>query len=129
MVVAVWLVFFSSEMNFWAGILRSKSYSRNTRRPHCPKVRTPAQYIGLIGSRGKIGAIFKNLRKSDITTEDLKRVRAPVGLDIGARSPEEISVAIVAEMIAFRRGLAPSPRSPLKLSNRAEQNKSTTTSD
>ena len=92
-------------------------------------VRTPAQYIGLIGSRGKIGAIFKNLRKSDITTEDLKRVRAPVGLDIGARSPEEISVAIVAEMIAFRRGLAPSPRSPLKRSNRAEQNKSTTTSD
>ena len=90
-------------------------------------VRTPAQYIGLIGSRGKIGAIFKNLRKSDITTEDLKRVRAPVGLDIGARSPEEISVAIVAEMIAFRRGVAPAPRSPLKRSNRAEQNKSTTT--
>ena len=78
-------------------------------------VKTRAPYVGLIGSRGKIGAIFKNLRKRGITDEDLDRVRAPVGLDIGSQSVEEIVISISAEMIAFRRGCAPQPRSPLHM--------------
>ncbi len=76
-------------------------------------VTTAAPYIGLIGSRGKIGAIFKNLRKRGTSDEDLSRVRAPVGYDIGSQSVEEIVISIAAEMIAFRRGCAPQPRSPL----------------
>src|SRR3954467_6589480 len=67
-------------------------------------VDTPARYIGMIGSQGKIIAIYKQLEKDGIAAEKLARVYAPVGLDIGAITPEEIAIAIVAEMIAIRRG-------------------------
>ncbi|MEM7262610.1 MAG: XdhC/CoxI family protein [Planctomycetota bacterium] len=77
-------------------------------------VRSEAPYVGVIGSRGKIGAIFKNLRKRGVTDEQLARVRAPIGLDIGSRSPDEVAISIAAELIAFRRGRAPEPRSPMK---------------
>ena len=63
-----------------------------------------ARYIGMIGSRRKIVAIYKELEKEGIAREQLMRVHAPVGLDIGAITPEEIAVAIVAELIAIRRG-------------------------
>lgn len=76
-------------------------------------IRTPASYVGLIGSRGKIGAIFKNLRKRGVADADLARVRGPIGLDIGSRSPEEVAISIAAEIIAFRRGCAPDPRNPI----------------
>lgn len=75
-------------------------------------VRTAAPYVGLIGSRGKIGAIFKHLRRDGIGDEDLARVRAPVGLEIGSRTVQEIAISIAAELIAFRRGCAPPPRAP-----------------
>ncbi|MFN0057470.1 MAG: XdhC family protein [Planctomycetota bacterium] len=77
-------------------------------------VRTPARYVGLIGSRGKIGAICKNLARRGVRPEQLDHVRAPIGLDIGSRTPDEIAIAIAAEIIAFRRGLAPEPRIPLR---------------
>lgn len=64
----------------------------------------PARYIGMIGSRRKVVAIYKELEKEGIPREKLTRVHAPVGLDIGAITPEEIAVAIVAELIAIRRG-------------------------
>lgn len=64
----------------------------------------PARYIGMIGSRRKVVAIYKELEKEGIPREQLLRVHAPVGLDIGAITPEEIAVAIVAELIAIRRG-------------------------
>jgi xanthine dehydrogenase accessory factor len=67
-------------------------------------VETPAKYIGMIGSQRKVIAIYKQLEKEDIAPEKLARVYAPVGLDIGAITPEEIAIAIVAEMIAIRRG-------------------------
>lgn len=66
-------------------------------------VRTSAGYIGLIGSRAKIGKIFRQLVDEGAPTDALERVRAPVGLDIGARTPEEIAVSIVAQLIAVRR--------------------------
>ncbi|HIA28483.1 MAG TPA: xanthine dehydrogenase [Planctomycetes bacterium] len=70
---------------------------------------TAAGYIGLIGSKGKIGAIFKNLRDRGVEPEKLDRVRAPIGLPIGSRTPEEIAVAICAQLIAHRRSRTLSP--------------------
>ncbi len=66
-------------------------------------VGTPARYIGMIGSKRKVIAIYKELEKEGIARQQLERVHAPVGLDIGAVTPEEIAVSIVAEMIAVRR--------------------------
>jgi xanthine dehydrogenase accessory factor len=72
---------------------------------------TPASYVGLIGSRRKIRLIFEGLREQGIAEDDLRRVTAPVGLDIGSQSVIEIAVSIVAELIARRnlgpRGVAP----------------------
>ncbi|MBZ5565768.1 MAG: XdhC/CoxI family protein [Acidobacteriia bacterium] len=69
-------------------------------------VTTPARYIGMIGSRRKIIEIHKILECEGVPAEKLERVQAPIGLDIGALTPEEIAVAIVAEMIAVRRNAA-----------------------
>src|SRR5579859_5565508 len=66
-------------------------------------VKTPAKYIGMIGSQRKVIAIYKQLEKEGIAAEKLARVYAPVGIDIGAVTPEEIAIAVVAEMIAIRR--------------------------
>ena len=66
-------------------------------------VQTPARYIGMIGSKRKTIAIYKELQKEGLPSELFKRVHAPVGLDIGAVTPEEIAVAITAELIAIRR--------------------------
>jgi xanthine dehydrogenase accessory factor len=66
-------------------------------------VRTAATYVGLIGSKAKIGRIFKHLRSEGVAEATLARIRAPIGLDIGCRTPEEIAVSIVAELIAHRR--------------------------
>ncbi|MBV9088170.1 MAG: XdhC family protein [Acidobacteriaceae bacterium] len=70
-------------------------------------VDTRARYIGMIGSKRKVIEIYKELEKQGIAREKFERVRAPVGLDIGAITPEEIAVAIVAEMIAVRRQVQP----------------------
>jgi len=66
-------------------------------------VTTPARYIGMIGSRRKTISIYKELENQGMDAALFERVNAPVGLEIGAVTPEEIAVAIVAELIAFRR--------------------------
>ena len=66
-------------------------------------VQTPARYIGMIGSKRKTITIFRELVKEGIPEERFERVHAPVGLDIGAITPEEIAIAITAELIAARR--------------------------
>jgi xanthine dehydrogenase accessory factor len=66
-------------------------------------VQTRARYIGMIGSKRKTIAIFKELTKEGLLPELFERVHAPIGLDIGAITPEEIAVAITAELIAARR--------------------------
>ena len=63
----------------------------------------PVAYLGMIGSRAKRKALFDELRSEGFTEEELRRARNPIGLDIGAESPEEIAIAIVAELIATRR--------------------------
>jgi xanthine dehydrogenase accessory factor len=66
-------------------------------------VRTPARYIGMIGSKRKVIATFKNLIARGFAATELKNVHAPIGLDIGAVTAEEIAVSIVAEMVRVRR--------------------------
>jgi xanthine dehydrogenase accessory factor len=66
-------------------------------------IRTPASYIGLIGSRAKIQRIFRTLAAQGADPRRLEEVKAPIGLDIGARTCEEIAVSIVAQLIAHRR--------------------------
>jgi xanthine dehydrogenase accessory factor len=62
-----------------------------------------ARYIGMIGSRRKIEVIFEDLRKAGAAEERLGRVHAPIGLDIGAITTEEIALAIAAELVKVRR--------------------------
>ena len=64
------------------------------------------RYVGMIGSRRRVRAAFHALLEGGIARERIARVRAPLGLDIGAQTPEEIAVSVVAEMVAVRRGAA-----------------------
>ncbi len=65
---------------------------------------TEAAYVGMIGSRRKVPVVLEHLRRDGFDDATLARVRAPVGLAIGAETPEEIAVAIAAEIIEeFRR--------------------------
>jgi xanthine dehydrogenase accessory factor len=64
---------------------------------------TPARYIGMIGSGRKVLAIFDQLGAEGIPRDRLQQVYAPIGLEIGAVTPEEIAVSVVAEIIAIRR--------------------------
>ena len=64
---------------------------------------TKACYIGMMGSKRKVTGIFQELQKEGIPAEIFSNVHAPIGLDIGADTPEEIAVSIVAELIACRR--------------------------
>ena len=66
--------------------------------------RTPARYVGLMGSRRKTILIYEDLVRSDLPIERIKEIRSPVGLDIHARTPEEIAVSIMAEVLMFRLG-------------------------
>jgi xanthine dehydrogenase accessory factor len=67
-------------------------------------LRTRAGYIGMIGSRRKRDAVYDRLRGQGFTEADFTRVHCPIGLDIGAETPEEIAVSIVAELIQMRAG-------------------------
>ena len=71
-------------------------------------ITTPARYIGMIGSKRKLIEISKVLETEGVPGEKLARVYSPIGLDIGALTPEEIAVSVVAELIAVRRQV-PSP--------------------
>jgi xanthine dehydrogenase accessory factor len=68
-------------------------------------VRSPAAYIGMLGSRRKVAIMWERLRARGATDEMLARVHAPVGLPIGADGPGEIAVSIVAQLIETRRKL------------------------
>jgi xanthine dehydrogenase accessory factor len=63
------------------------------------------KYLGLIGSRAKVVRIFDALNAEGMPLECLQRTRAPIGLDIGAVTPSEIAISILAELIAVRRGV------------------------
>ena len=67
-------------------------------------LRTDARYIGMIGSRRKRDIIYEKLLEEGFAKADLARVHSPIGLDIGAETPAEIAVSIVAELILKRAG-------------------------
>jgi len=73
------------------------------------------RYLGLIGSRAKIARIYDALAAEDMPVECLERVHAPIGLEIGAVTPAEIAVSILAELIAVRRGVDIAPLSMKRL--------------
>jgi len=66
-------------------------------------IRTPAAYIGMIGSRRKVAVMWERLKSRGVSGQELARVHAPIGLSIGADSPGEIAVSIVAQLIKVRR--------------------------
>jgi xanthine dehydrogenase accessory factor len=65
---------------------------------------SPAAYIGMIGSQRRVWAVFKLLHEEGFPAEKLARVRAPIGLDLGGSTPEEIALCIMAEIIMLRHG-------------------------
>jgi xanthine dehydrogenase accessory factor len=64
---------------------------------------TPARYVAMIGSMRKVITVVKELEQEGVPREALQRIHAPMGLEIGAVTPEEIAISVVAEMIAVRR--------------------------
>lgn len=63
---------------------------------------SPAAYIGMIGSQRRVWAVFKLLHDEGVPAEKLARVRAPIGLDLGGSTPEEIALSIMSEIILLR---------------------------
>ena len=74
-------------------------------------VRANADYVGLIGSKRRTSIVIDRLREAGVPTERLNTIHAPIGLDIGAISPEEVALAIMAEIVAERRGGTGTPLS------------------
>jgi xanthine dehydrogenase accessory factor len=74
-------------------------------------VRTDADYVGLIGSKRRTSIVIDRLREAGVAEDQLKKIYAPIGLDIGAVSPEEVALAIMAEIVAVRRGGSGAPLS------------------
>ncbi len=70
-----------------------------------------ADYVGMIGSKRRTNIVLERLRAKGVDDELLRTVRAPIGLDIGAVSPEEVALAIMAEIVSVRRGGKGSPLS------------------
>jgi xanthine/CO dehydrogenase XdhC/CoxF family maturation factor len=67
-------------------------------------LRTPAGFVGVMGSRRHVGPHVESLRAMGFGDADLERVRSPVGLDLGARTPQEIALSIAAGLVAARAG-------------------------
>ena len=68
-----------------------------------------APYLGMMGSRRHTGGLLDELRAAGIPDRSLARVHTPVGLDLGAQTPEEIALAAIAQIVAVRRGRSGSP--------------------
>jgi xanthine dehydrogenase accessory factor len=67
-------------------------------------VQANPDYVGLIGSKRRTSIVIDRLREAGVSEEQLGKIHAPIGLDIGAVSPEEVALAIMAEIVADRRG-------------------------
>lgn len=74
----------------------------NDREVLAQALKTPAGYIGMIGSRRKTSLIYDQLCKEGVREDEIRRVHAPIGIDIGAETPEEIGISIAAELIQAR---------------------------
>jgi xanthine dehydrogenase accessory factor len=67
-------------------------------------LKTPAHYIGMMGSQRKVLTSYKRLLQYGFKRHDLKRVQSPIGIEVGAVTPEEIAISVVAQLIRVRRG-------------------------
>lgn len=72
---------------------------------------SPASYVGMIGSGRRVLTVFRKLEGEGLAREKLARVRAPIGLDIGSRSPAEVALSILAEIVLIRQGGSGAPKS------------------
>jgi xanthine dehydrogenase accessory factor len=81
--------------------------------------RTEARYVGMIGSKRKVLSVYKALEREGYKPEEFERIYAPMGLEIGALSPEEIAISIVAELIAVRRHAQSAAHKKVKLEARS----------
>ncbi|MFN3621598.1 MAG: XdhC family protein [Nitrososphaerales archaeon] len=73
-------------------------------------INSKARYIGMVGSANRVQLVFKELIKQGYPEKKLLRINAPIGLEIGAETPEEIAVSIIAEVIMSRRGGTGAPK-------------------
>jgi xanthine dehydrogenase accessory factor len=76
-------------------------------------IETNAGYVGMIGSPSKVRRIFRDLLKEGVSRERLEQVHAPIGLDLGAQTPDEIALSIAAEMVMLRRKATGAPLNTL----------------
>ena len=82
-------------------LTRGHRHDLDALRALAPK---PIRYLGLIGSRAKVARLSEALEAEGIPSEQLQRVHSPVGLDLGAVTPQEIAISILAEMIGVKYG-------------------------
>jgi xanthine dehydrogenase accessory factor len=73
------------------------------------------RFVGLLGSRPKLVHLVTALEEGGVVPQDVAEIRCPLGIEIGAVSPEEIAVSVLAEMIAVRHAVAPSAIAPMKM--------------
>ena len=100
-----WLEQTTFPANAYVVILtRGHRYDLDALRALAPR---ELRYLGLIGSRAKVARLYEALREEGLSGQQLKVVHAPVGLDIGAVTPQEIAVSILAELIAVKHGKLP----------------------
>ncbi|MDO8613149.1 MAG: XdhC/CoxI family protein [Dehalococcoidia bacterium] len=81
-------------------------------------VGSPAAYVGMIGSKRRVAAVLQHLIDDGLDPEAVRRVHTPIGLDIGAETPEEIAVSIMAEVVQVRRGGSGRPMREAKKARR-----------
>ncbi len=84
-------------------VLLSRGYSRD-KAILCQLIRKDFKYMGMIGSLRKINTMKGDLQKEGIPEEAFSKLKAPIGLDVGAETPEEIAISIAAEIIAAKKG-------------------------
>jgi xanthine dehydrogenase accessory factor len=77
-------------------------------------LKSPAFYVGALGSRGNTAKRRERLKLFDLSEEEIARLHGPVGLHIGARTPAEIAIAILAEVIAVRNGVTLTQKKPVE---------------
>ena len=80
-------------------VTRGHSHDKNVL---AQALRTKAGYIGMIGSKRKVAETFRALSDEGFAPADLARVRAPIGLAIGAETPEEIAISVAAQLVQVR---------------------------
>lgn len=88
-----------NETDYVAVMTRGHSFDQTIQ---AQVLKTPARYIGVIGSRKKTAKVFANLREMGCTDADLSRITTPIGLDIGAETPAEIAISVAAQLISVR---------------------------